>query len=201
MNCCTIANIISRIDFAAFATVIMTIFTGCLVVCNIYLWRSTDKTADAAKRSAESLPIIERAYLFVEVSKEPIAGTDDWTPLDNNFKILVRISNYGKTPAILNNIHVDALWNEDYPGGCQEIKRKIPSSKNVLAPDAWAFGHVGHPIPRDLENINKMFLLCCGYIEYYDIWKVRHETGFCWEWDSEHRCFNLSNNQDLNYYT
>lgn len=49
MDCCIIANILSRIDFTALAPVVMAIFTGCLVVCNILLWRSNEKSVKLAR--------------------------------------------------------------------------------------------------------------------------------------------------------
>ena len=87
---------------------LLTIFTGGLVVvgavqCYIIFktLKETQKSADAAKASADALPIMERAYIFVEVRrkeelKEFVIG--------QNFCEIV-VMNEGKTPAIRKYIN------------------------------------------------------------------------------------------------
>jgi hypothetical protein len=58
----------------AASTVIMTIFTGILVLCNIYLYNASEKAADAAKTSADAALIqasAVRANLSLDINVHP----------------------------------------------------------------------------------------------------------------------------------
>ncbi len=46
----------------------LVIFTGLLVACNVALGFFTMKSANAAKKAADALPTIERAYVFVNMN-------------------------------------------------------------------------------------------------------------------------------------
>lgn len=172
------------------------VFTGCLAVCNIALWIYTKKSADAAKKSADALPTIERAYIFVD------ACTPEHVEA-NMFEVAVSFSNFGKTPAILTKVHGAFVWGERYPIKFPEIKLPFPEGSVVMKPNSSELIKVSAYVPADiLGKIERKEIrsICCGLIEYHDIWKRKHETGFCWEVNPIGQRGRISDSP-LNYYT
>jgi hypothetical protein len=96
------------------------IFTVALVGSNIALWRVTRTAANAAKQAAESLLIVERAYVYPIIFghgalKECIQSalvfylddpTKDDVPVPETAEITFKFKNFGKPPAILKNAFV-----------------------------------------------------------------------------------------------
>lgn len=185
------------------------IFTGALVICNIFLWlytkkvaNATKESADAAKRSAESLPRIERAYVFAEIKH--LEYLKDGNSISVSASILMK--NYGRTPATLNSVCgvitlKDARINEamliDIPPGFilgVGIDETNPCPFNVYI----------HLRDEEWQNVERegITAYCCGKIFYNDIFHVSHETGFCWEFKprTPPQWFISSKYKDLNYY-
>jgi hypothetical protein len=167
-------------------------------------FRETRKAANAAKDSADALPMLERAYIFVNKVRsntiimptpdEYYYGASRIRLNKNSFEVV--IENYGKTPAIVKRIEAVAnvfsgaiphIVGIQYPN-MPEITRIIASQK-------------GHSFNFDfdiednqtLEKISSLErkLVCIGCIQYEDIFGNPHETGFCWwyEPDTEDFCF------------
>ena len=159
------------IAITAIATVVVAFFTGLLWYYNKKLWKTAAQSAEAAKKAADALPIIERAYIFIET-----CGPNSF--VGNNFTIGAKISNFGKTPAILIKIDAAYIWEEQYPIKFPEFNCRVSDDVSLIAPEKPQVVYIKTPyIP--IGKLGKAF--CCGLIEYEDIWKVRHETGFCWE--------------------
>ncbi len=158
-------------------TLWLVIFTGLLFVCNFLLWLYTMRAANAAKKSADALPTIERAYIFVDAcTPEHVEG--------NMFEVAISFSNFGKTPAILTKVHGEFVWGEQSPSKFPEIKLPFPEGSVVVKPNSSELIKVSAYVPPDiLGKIERKEIrsFCCGLVEYHDIWKVKHETGFCWE--------------------
>ena len=172
--------------------------------------RATKEAADAARKNAEALPEVERSYLFiytVEWFREEDRiltenGTDQST-------ITVWVLNAGKTPAVLRRLNLDAAIRDSYPTREEIhpiIDNTIPDGKIMRSTNkADAFTAKVRISTEQWGRIEKSQtkLLCYGRIEYKDIFGKDHATGFCYEWSPHeaHRCFYISNNKDLNYYT
>jgi hypothetical protein len=56
---------------------------------------------------------------------------------------------------------------------------------------------------KEINSSGSVKLYCCGLLEYEDVFKRPHETGFCWEYQNRisESGFYISNNKKLNYYT
>jgi hypothetical protein len=188
-------------SITALATLLIAGFTG-------VLWRATtamtqvaerqraemerttgaaQTAADAAKKSADALPILERAYLFVEFSdsniQEVLAMYTD-NASTRRIKVRFTIFNYGKTPAIVKAIfrtllHIDGGMGEPFyvesvliedeiiiaSGARTEIYRV--EDQRVLTDD----GAVAIKERRCL-------VLFFGKVEYEDVFGNPHETTF-----------------------
>jgi hypothetical protein len=100
---------------------LVAIFTGLLACYTFRLWNTTSYLWSATKAAADALPILERAYIFVQVNQEVVGLlrviVESEAALRN--KIVVRsgvsrvpivdyqIINHGKTPAIVQAISAD----------------------------------------------------------------------------------------------
>lgn len=142
--------------------------------------------AKAAMASAEALPKIERAYLFVSCSirftNEPVPGTK----LARRVGIFtLTMTNYGKTPAILKRLRAYPVYSDHPP---QEL---IPARNNATIPSGLVVGSGGvyehterAPIEIDQwkeivgDVLYKFYIV--GTVEYDDILGQEHATGFCW---------------------
>jgi hypothetical protein len=160
--------------------------------------------AYAAKASAEALPKIERAYLFVEVLLNRAIEFDKdsgayWA------EMLVRITNHGKTPAILTRFRAYADFLDVAPRQLINHDRA-----NNPIPHGLVIGST----LRHIEKIQRMLtvdeyasfssaagkLYAVGLVEYDDVLKDRRTTGFCWQ-SSYPADFIIAPVQELNYYT
>jgi hypothetical protein len=184
----------SNDDRIAKYTLWLAILTGGLVAVSaiqgFFLLRS-DKTAriaaEAAKRSADVIPAIERPYLFIKemAANVPIG---QYAPPSQHVPRYPTVDasffNYGRTPAniaeaaifvrILDHIPTDAdtinvLADEDSKSAVEVI----------IGPDRdWSF-----PTARCIEPITEFAsgkaLYCWGYIKYRDIFGNIHPTNFC----------------------
>ncbi len=167
------------------------------------------------RRQVSHYARIERAYISVsvEVTEDELqrAATDaSFPPVA---RILIKITNSGKTPAILYKVQVDiekrAAWptKETIAGLDSEV-----SSGTLIGTYESRPVYIQYPIDTaEWEEIGRdeAQLICYGCVEYRDIFDKVHETGFCWETNPLEiapmtpvtNMFVMSNNQDLNYYT
>jgi len=116
-------NAIATAVIAAF-TIVLAIVTGREVRLTRIVAESGEKAAQAAKATADALPAIERAYLFVEVDcnflpimREPyhawVHRSEDVPAV--GLKVTYRMVNHGKTPAELGAILATGEVAEWFP--------------------------------------------------------------------------------------
>ena len=167
----------------------------------------TKSAANSAQKSADALPLIERAYVFVSIPYHVIIPVKE-DPGLLECKVTVALFNHGKTPAILKQLKVNMRvipineeLGDDLIG---DTESEIPEGviigsgteyKNdysiILRKNQW----------EDIENIYST-LFCYGRIIYEDVLKDRRTTGYCWDYHPVIlKCFYISNNKKLNYYT
>jgi hypothetical protein len=198
------------------ATVWIALITFVLAILNFILWLTTRKTAEAALKTAEALPNIERAYIFVTVIvlEDEMLRASKGKSFPPIARITVRIWNGGKTPAILTNLQVDVT---EMTSG-EPLQADIDKMGNEIAPGIFIKSGeyrdhvVQYPItPEEWKQVSRddAWLVCYGCVEYRDVFGKPHETGFYWETDplnadlttKSPNIFTMSNNTDLNYYT
>jgi hypothetical protein len=134
------------LDPIAFFTFMLATFTGCLVVVSAVQIRFLIRADYNARKSADALPAMERAYLFLmpdaidfktrELRRrgrgdtpEPYHEPDFLTPdmeieeIDREIIVRFHFTNYGRTPAIITAIHYDLKYfppTDRDPGGINE---------------------------------------------------------------------------------
>lgn len=144
--------------------------------------RDAETAANAAKASADALPKIERAYVFVEVT---ISDLIESMHEIGHFDITVRLANHGKTPALLTLLRSYIVWSESPPEALVEHEkagRPLPPGLVVGAEKTFELTSqhgVDDEVNRQLHDIvSRMYFV--GVVEYEDIMRVKHRTGFCW---------------------
>jgi hypothetical protein len=158
-----------------------------------FIWqlRVTDKTArdagiaaDAAKASADLLPRIERAYVFVEVMISPI--TTVVANREYRITLTVRLNNHGKTPAILTKVRAYLMWSDAPPTQLlptDKADRRVPDGLVIAAGSSHniditeVMDQVRYADIQDVVTA----LYVVGAIEYKDVMDVHHRTGFAWQ--------------------
>jgi len=166
----------------------------------------------------------ERAYVFATI--DDVGKDKDFIPFDPSGKsatelyikatglstrepsIHVKLSNDGKTPAILTRISADAriFSIKDYPNEEKNIEYGEIPSGGIIIQSGKKF-IFSTPISISISQwkeiqAKQLLLVCWGRIEYKDVLGDSHETGFCWEYMAQNTCFNISqNNRRLNYFT
>jgi hypothetical protein len=165
---------------------------------------ATKKAAKAAEDAAESLPCIERAYVFVEVEAEERRFAV-MSRNDKQMVITVRFSNYGRTPAIVNKISMYAPCVITDPDEPDDTPTRVAPETVIIVSGEPFIDDLTITIPEDewqkVERA-KMRLLCLGRIKYEDVLGRGHETGFCWQWVHDTPTgFLVTDNKKLNYRT
>ncbi len=189
-------------------SMLLTIFTFCLVICNVLLWWSTKKSADAAKEAADAakksvntIPTIERAYIYVSSVS---ADFESWrgTKPNQRSPISITVRNYGRTPAKL--IGIATKFQIGTSDG-KTIDWKPHEDNEII--DA-----VGRFIASNSENdffyyVNDTFgdgryhLIFSGEVRYKDIFEKDHTAYFRWFLVSHFERGFYINDPDENYTT
>ncbi len=214
----------------AFATSILALFTVILAVATVFLWKSSEKHAihmeasvdaakssvDIAKRAAENISVIERAYLLLDsgfipsiLTRNPIIeinGVIHQNPRpDYEFTIDFGFKNYGKTPAIITNLNIRI----DY---FREIPEKLAQFANILvnrfivepgkdAVHEWSTNGFVRHFEWQRASEGNGYVLFIGCVTYRDVFNDVRETYFCWYYDWESKNFMLYPSEDLNRTT
>jgi len=177
----------------AYYTYLLAFFTAALVVVSafqIYFLRRADETAritaEAAKESADALPLIERAYIYAKVE---MSGPMVRSVLGHQIiHFRIRFTNHGRTPATVVRMRRYAIVlpipPTELPGEEQE-GAPLPDGMVIGANESEEFGGINFAKIPDFVPTDRVF--CCGMIVYRDVLGKERTTGFCWEalWHSD----------------
>lgn len=178
---------------------------GAVAIFTFFLWRTsrkqwetTSKAAHAALKTADSMTAAERAYVFVNVKPEPHDFSDTIPP-----RIVANCCNHGKTPAKIGSLHCTPNIVTAIPIVLPPtLEEELPEGLVIASGNIYgAFMGWREPVPDNVIGQIKRgerFIVCYGFIRYYDIFDEEWETGFCWQYDDGIRRFRISNSP-LNY--
>lgn len=195
----------------AFATAILAVFTWRLWWSTENLWKEATKasgiardTANAAKESAEALPKIERAYIFVDsiegsygaaTTVRERGGVEVRT---QDIHVTVAIRNHGRTPAVLLNVSAGVVLREDFLGIEQiEVVRLMPPGIVISAGDSREAPQKCFTVDFDgaktvLAGTGDLMLILFGRVEYFDVLKRQQTMEFCRFYDRQTETFVIS---------
>jgi hypothetical protein len=174
----------------AYSVLITALATIAIAYFTYVLHSVTGKAADAAKKSADALPNVERAYLFLRDTRDFRGGPFPENPGETKSCVVQPIfDNLGKTPAILKSYRCGIVANGKVPTTNdllglteQRLKERAIASGGYFSPTVkveirgdWK------PRPFTLPYADRVFLV--GTLQYDDVFRGRQETCFCWELD------------------
>ncbi len=202
------------------ATFTFLLFIAAAIQVVLFLWqlrlmnKATEDAgiaAEAAKESAEALPKIERAYVFLdEVKIEGISsvvatnGPDGKQVSHRIIDVRFAFKNHGKTPAILKELFCEVRMCNDFSEAIYAKGTMFASGKIISAGEPEGFftkSTVNAPEYETAKTNGKPKLLLFGSIHYYDVLKQERETGFCWQCDFKSMEFRLALDPDHNNWT
>jgi len=156
--------------------------------------RAADAAAEgarAAKLSADSLQIIEGAYVFPEIVTEDIAGSLDALmtgfTVTNRLRVRYSFKNFGKTPAIIQSFSADLIHPDQVHLRSVNADARQTVRKTILG--AGDSTSVAEPLETEITaNQNeaagikegRSHLYFNGNIRYADIWGNRWSFPFDW---------------------
>lgn len=181
-------------DSVGLYTLVLAAFTALLVVVSGvqgYFLLHANKTAriaaEAAKKSADIIPAIERPYLFVKGMTAFVPEGQYAYPSQNTPRypsVEAAFFNYGRTPANIAEAAIFVRILDHMPTDADAVHVLVgEGSKStievIIGPDReWSF-----PTARCIEPISEFgvgkALYCWGYIKYRDIFGNIHPTNFC----------------------
>jgi hypothetical protein len=187
----------------------LAVFALQLIVFSYQAWKlrqtvdATEYAADAAKKSADSLRNIERAYVFIDY--ELLRERNEALKVGGIFgkQIALVFKNFGRTPAIVNGINYKCLyWQNRY---LPEVKadREIPRGIAIGSgsPRVFSAFFEGTPCQINEAASGAGYIYLYGEIAYLDMLNEERVTGFCCEWNPAEAQFFMAPNTELNYHT
>lgn len=182
------------------------LFTGVLTVATILLWIETKKASDGAKRAAEALPAIERAYLFLDADRMGALNERLGSEGGISSSLLeVSFKNYGRTPAIFEGISKACVYSATgYPAPRNAQDATIPAGLVVaqgggMGPFPCVVSVTSGEITQAETGNGAIFLI--GEVSYFDVQRRRRITRFCWRYNFLVDAFGISDSPALNSYT
>jgi hypothetical protein len=153
------------------------------------------EAAVAAKASAESLPIIEGAYVFPNILNVTIAdsflGFSQVKELrQNRIKVEFEIRNFGKTPAIIQSCRADLVHRDPQNGWLRAVDVDTRQVTKII----MGTGDADIQEPAVINDFKReewlsvtsrnSYLSFVGSIVYLDIFGDRWEFPFDWKYDA-----------------
>jgi hypothetical protein len=163
------------------------------------------EAADAAVISAEHLPRVERAYLFLSLEVKSSTGDFVDRVKDSRWSIEYGFTNHGKTPAIIEELDVMAsFWGSGWPA--VETATRIPMQKGWAISAGESQGGYSTEFPLRADQIKRAmeksgYILFWGKVVYRDVFGASHESGWCRAYEFENDGWSFAGDESLNYYT
>lgn len=135
------------------------------------------KSADAAKTSAEAVMLSERAYVKMSHMEPGVMFIDDITVI--TAKVLVKLENCGRTPASITDVHlrISRIAFADQLPETPDYGDSIPIGCPFLVPGDF----VNVPTVRGVGDDQRRRIVVFGYVDYIDVFGVRHRAGYARE--------------------
>ena len=157
--------------------------------------RRLRQTVEVTKEAAEALPLIERAYVFLEEVDEANGG-DTITTIRNaagnqvstvGLRVKFTFRNHGKTPAMLSDIFGETKLCNDITEA--KLARGTPISPGQVIgagkTETFDTGEHGFDAAqfKSAKETGIPGLFFFGSINYADVLKEPRFTEFCWKFD------------------
>ena len=173
-------------------------------------------SADASKTAAEHVPKTERAYLFLDLDiKSNIENLFYLYPetATQKVEIVFGFINHGRTPAIVQSLDVGIQYRDKpISSNWQDAVPSISARQLTIQPGLVISSEPvgGYKVEFDLTRPQfdnalqgqRGCVMFWGKIAYLDVFKERHETGWCRAYlRGAGEFWRFGGTESLNYYT
>jgi hypothetical protein len=192
-------------DAVSFYTSVLALFTGLLAIVSSvqirFLIRADQlarralianrQSALAAKRAAEALPAVERAYVFIFPELEfwdDLPHSSGVGKYASRIGVKFRLENHGKTPAAIQSISARLKVLDDPPDNRLHVTVSILPGERILksggdwVPDASPVNCNIDEATADRIEKREEIIWFYGSILYLDVFGTEHVTRFRWSW-------------------
>jgi hypothetical protein len=214
-----IADYTARLAWFTLLLFVIAILQAGLFVWQLQLFRNSlsdakraanaaGEAADAAKAAAEHIPKTERAYIFLRINIEDHIRPFVLGPsgdLSSHSEVEFGFKNHGRTPAIVEELHTNAeFWpkNSGWPALTLTRKAEIQKGLAISGGDTVNDYTIKFPVTREQIELvinSEGYILFWGKIVYLDVFRERHETGWCRA--TQFKGWRFAGDEKLNYYT
>ncbi|HXW70800.1 MAG TPA: hypothetical protein VEK34_05085 [Methylocella sp.] len=202
---------------------LLVVFNGLLVIATFLLWRAGEKqrkdmlrsiaaaelSANAAKRSTELIPDIQRPYVAItSIVAEFIENAAIGRKIP---QLSITFHNFGRTPANIESLVILAEIRDDIPKdsgsekpqglamevAASEVEILISSDRDYVHQSIGCDGTIGSDNQLQIQQ-GKINLYCWGHICYRDLIRNSHKTRFCRRYNANTNGFELVGGMERN---
>jgi hypothetical protein len=156
------------------------------------------RAADAAEKSANVLPAIERAYVFsnIKLDREIKIG-------DEEFNAVLYLKNHGKTPAIIKEIGFMGYSpnTQSRPLHIHHPVDSILGSGDEFEENSYWFAIKESDWDELITTKPQIKFFCIGYVKYMTVFGEEDWHAFYWEFYTPYNRFVLVQSEELNHDT
>jgi len=145
--------------------------------------KATEIAANAAQKSADVLPALERAYLFTIMEDHDFPTRNSRSFFDTS-TLRYRFKNYGRTPATLRGINTEIIISQEMPKLLKVEQTNMGAivGQEKISNTFTAFFQITDEIITSLTKENKA-LYFNGCVAYEDIFGELQTRNFCRKYD------------------
>jgi hypothetical protein len=160
------------------------------------------RAAKSAREAAKALPMLERAYVFLDQDLSLTHG--DHRGPHGGLKVSFQfgLKNHGRTPAVIRWINIRHQYLAEPPEGIYD-EAGAGEGRILGAGASLRFDHHDTIIPGadwDKAEAGDGGVYLHGRVVYWDVFKGQHETYFCWRYDHAREAFSIADSANLNRF-
>jgi hypothetical protein len=187
----------------------------------LFLWQldlirkglaDTKNAADAAKKSADALPALERAYMFIETRNLVFPRGNklypETTPGEEQVSIFFQFVNHGRTPAVITSLDTNFEILTEAPDNTLSIPPNMILENDTVVEPSVAWGKTTKKLGRALDSCalkaleqGHAFMWLYGSLTYQDIFGESRITRFRWRYDGRLKWFHACGGKPYNERT
>ena len=159
---------------------------------------AANRMAEAAKKSADAIPDVQRAYVFVDAGQTALPKTVTAASVAR-----IAFRNYGKTPATIGGVVGRYYYSPAPPVRMALAKASVPTANAVA--EGGLVGPYDIPLDANDQDLARAAkgdgtMIIQAVIGYVDLFGESHETGLCYAFDAKAGAFAPCGEAALTYH-
>ncbi len=169
---------------------------------------AASRAAKAAQKSADAIPTLERAYIFLKIERNNFEGVvqENVYPKHGHAQVQFKFTNHGKTPAIVKEINYDLHHWTEMNEPSYSLNRVgsdylvIDGGTSTSLYDVTDPIEVSEPIKEQMRK-GRGAIWFFGRVVYDDVFGQEHVTSFWWSYNGLGRQFGMHGGKQWNMRT